>query len=368
MNFLQLISLIPFLIGTTTGFAPTAETNAQINERTVVQNVASAPALRGIYLTSQTVASPAGDRLLDAFKAVGGNMVVFDIQSSGGQLAYLSGLQTSIAIGNQKTQIADLPELMRKLHDKGFYAVARFVVFKNAFLAGKKPEWVLKRKGSNSRFSGRDGPVWLDVGNSDLQGYLIEIIKEIAAAGVDEIQLDYVRFPEAGAGGYIGYSYTGETSRTREQTITNFIADAAWELNWYGVKLSVDMFGIVVWDSISGRLIGQNVREISKYVDAIYPMPYPSHFGRGWGGHANPADEPYFFVQETAKKFLEQRAPESTTEIRPWLQGFVMRVSDFGPNYIREQIRALSDIGLGSFSVWNAANNYSMTLRAMESF
>lgn len=321
--------------------------------------------LKGIYLTVQTIASPRGDELIDQFKERGGNMIVFDIQS-GGQLAYPSTVPLSIELDNRLEMIPDLPALVRKLHDKNFYVVARFVLFKNGFLARKKPQWALKTKGTQRVFANRDGQVWLDPANPDLKNYLIDISRELAFNGADEIQFDYVRFPEGGKGGYIGYSYTGQGTSTQERTITNFIAQAADSIHDLHAKVSVDMFGIVVWDNISGRLIGQNVAQLAQHVDAIYPMPYPSHFGPGWGGHRNPADEPYFFVQETTKKFIEQ-AVGTQAQIRPWLQGFAMGVSIFGPNYIKEQIRALTDINTNSFAVWNAANNYWATLQALGS-
>ncbi len=112
-------------------------------------------------------------------------------------------------------------------------------------------------------------------------------------------------------------------------------------------------------------MIGQNIGELAKHIDAIYLMPYPSHFGYGWGGHKNPADEPYFFVQETTKKFIEQ-TQGTGVHIRPWLQGFMMRVTRYGPNYIREQVRALRDIGIDEFAVWNAANNYDVSFKGLQ--
>ena len=42
------------------------------------------------------------------------------------------------------------------------------------------------------------------------QKYLIDISLEIARAGFDEVQFDYVRFPEGGKGGAIYYSYAEE--------------------------------------------------------------------------------------------------------------------------------------------------------------
>ncbi|MEK9132428.1 MAG: putative glycoside hydrolase [Patescibacteria group bacterium] len=353
MNFLQLLALIPLsLFGSQTAADSLP--------------VATAPeSLHGIYFTSQTVALPSGEALADEFKKLGGNMIVFDIQDSNGKLAYMSNSPISIEIDNRKNQIPDLAATIKKYHDKGFYMTARFVLFKNGFLARNKPEWTLKRKGANSTFVSRDGPIWLDSGNQDLINYLTEIGQEIAIAGVDEIQFDYVRFPEGGKGGYIGYSYTGENEMTRDERLTQTVADLAYQLHYLGVKVSVDVFGIVVWDNVSWKVIGQNIAELGKYVDAIYPMPYPSHFGFGWGGHANPANEPYFFVQETTKKFVEQTVGTGV-QIRPWLQGFAMRVTNYGGWYVKEQVKALNDIGMDGWTIWNAANNYGVSFAGLK--
>lgn len=349
MKFAALLTLIPFSL-----FMAQAEVPPPVLPMT----------LHGIYLTSQTVGGNNLDQLLNDFSKLGGNMVVFDVQDSAGRLSYPSNVPISIEIGNGKDQIKNLAVTTKKLHDMGFYVVARYVLFKNGFLASRKPEWTLKNKWNNSTFVSRDGPIWLDAGNSDLKEYLLDVGYEIALAGVDEIQFDYLRFPEGGKGGYVNYKYTGVNEFTRDEVITNAVADLAGPLQFLNVKIGIDIFGIVVWDNVSWKVIGQNIRELAKYVDVLYPMPYPSHFGRGWGGHANPADEPYFFVQETTKKFLEQ-TKGTGVHIRPWLQGFAMRVTRYGGWYIQEQIKALNDIGVNEFAIWNASNNYAVAFAGL---
>jgi len=354
MPFFHFIALLPL---TLFGF------QSQPASTTQVPNFQAS--LHGIYLTSQTVVQKQGEDLMAEFAKLGGNMIVFDVQDSGGRLAYPSSLPISIEIDNRNDKIADLSATVQKIHDRGYYAVARFVLFKNGFVAGKKPAWTLKRKGTKNTFVSNDGPTWLDPGNPELKEYLTDISREIAAAGVDEIQFDYVRFPEGGRGGYVGYNFTGDNQFSRDQAMTNFVSEIATELHYLGVNVGVDIFGIVVWDNVSWKVIGQNVSELAKHVDAMYPMPYPSHFGYGWGGHKNPADEPYFFVQETTKKFVEQ-TKGTKVKIRPWLQGFAMKVTKYGPSYVREQVRSLHDIGIEEFSIWNARNDYSVSFGGLQ--
>lgn len=299
------------------------------------------------------------------FSKVGGNLIVFDVQDATGHLAYPSTLPVSMEINNRGTKIPDLAAAVDSLHKRGFYVAARFVLFNNPFLAHKKPEWVLKRKASNSLFIGKEGPIWLDPGNQELQNYLIGIAGEIALAGADEVQFDYVRFPDSGTTQHIPYSFTGDKTSSRDQTMTLFVSQAASIIHFLGANVSIDVFGINVWDNVSWKVIGQNIPELAKYVDVICPMPYPSHFGPGWGGHKNPADEPYFFVQETTKKFVSQTAGTGVT-IRPWLQAFTLRVSKYNAEYIREQVRALTDIGIDEFTLWNARNVYDIPFQGLQ--
>ncbi len=322
--------------------------------------VLPAQPLHGIYFTSNTIAHSRGDTILDQFSKVGGNMVIFDVQDANGHLAYPSNLPVSIQLKNRGVQIPDLAETVKRLHARNYYAVARFVLFKNPFIAAQKPAWTIKRKGTGSPFVSRDGPVWLDPANPELKAYLIDLAREIALSGVDEVQFDYVRFPESGTARNAPYDYTDKKTFTREQTILNFAKDAAAAVHFLGARVGLDIFGIVVWDNVSWKVIGQNVPELAKIVDVMYPMPYPSHFGPGWGGHRNPADEPYFFVKETTKKFVEQ-TKNSDVAIRPWLQGFALRVSRYTSEYVQEQIRGLTDIGIQEYAVWNARNEYGIT-------
>lgn len=318
--------------------------------------------MAGIYLAANTLVSKKGEFLVSELIKNGGNTIVVDVQA-GSKLSYPSTLPLSLELGNVGKQVLDMRAAIEKLHQKNMYVVGRFVLFKSQFLAALKKEWTLKDKRTGKPFANREGAIWLDSGNPELIAYYADICRELAELGFDEIQFDYVRFPEAGKNGYIGYTYTGMENTTREQTIVNAVTTLGQALHDKGVKVSIDVFGIIVWDKVSGPIIGQNITALAPHVDAIYPMSYPSHFGPGWGGHKNPGDEPYFFNYETTKKFVEQTAG-SGAQIRPWLQGFVYRTAKFDSEYVFQEIKAVTDLGLSQFVVWNAANNYPYVFKA----
>ena len=133
-----------------------------------------------------------------------------------------------------------------------------------------------------------------------------------------------------------------------------------------GLLLSIDMFGIVIWQrDVDVLVVGQDIAKIKQHVDIISPMLYPSHFSAGFGGVKNPADDPYRFVSdgiERMKDFVSQ-----DVVIRPWLQSFPLRVTrGFGPKYIRDQIDAARDAGGTGWLLWSPGNHYSDAYAAMQ--
>ena len=94
-------------------------------------------------------------------------------------------------------------------------------------------------------------------------------------AGFDEIQFDYVRFPSDGDLSLI--RYPGVHSQPMAWTIPAFSSTRAHRLHPLGARVSVDVFGLAATHDLG---IGQLPRRISRYVDAVYPMVYPSHYTR----------------------------------------------------------------------------------------
>lgn len=291
-------------------------------------------------------------------------MVIFDLKETAGEIFYDTQLPLAQEIGAVSLRIPDVKKLVRVLHRRGIYAVARLTVFKDAQLAKMKPEYALHRRSNGQVHNEGEVAEWLDPSHPGAQDYNIELAKEVAKLGVDEIQFDYIRFPTLGYNPDVFYYFQKEEpEKQKHEVIAEFLSRARKELQPYGVKLSIDVFGIIAWNEQSDiDATGQSISVLADYVDAVYPMVYPSHFGPGFGGHKNPADEPYFFIQDSVKKF--QSLIGERAEIIPWIQGFPYRVTNFNTQYLREQIRALEDLGIPSFAVWSAANRYDVSLPA----
>jgi len=148
--------------------------------------------------------------------------------------------------------------------------------------------------------------------------------------------------------------------------IADFVAYAREQLNPLGARVSVDIFGYAA-SVPAAEGIGQDFVEISRHVDVISPMVYPSHYSTGWFGSKVPDAEPYVTISGAMKDTREKLLPlEQSGEkpiIRPWIQDFtatwVKGHIKYGKHEVEEQIRALTDNGIDEFLLWNASNKYT---------
>ena len=124
-----------------------------------------------------------------------------------------------------------------------------------------------------STVAGKDNHnlTWLDPYNKDSWPYLIEIAREAVEKGFDEIQFDYVRFPNDGSKKSMSYNSNG---KAKYEAINEFLAYARQELP--GVVLSADVFGIILESPADTEDIGQYLEYVGKDIAYISPMVYPS--------------------------------------------------------------------------------------------
>ncbi|HVN70879.1 MAG TPA: putative glycoside hydrolase, partial [Desulfomonilia bacterium] len=286
----------------------------------------------------------------EKLRRLGGNTLVFDAKDDMGAITYHSPIPAKYCPNEHYTpNIEELPKMIEFLHHQGIHVVARVVVFKDEIMTRAKPEWCMNRE-----------KFWLNPGNPEVQEYVLTIIRELAESGLDEIQLDYVRYFADGK------TTAGKEGLARTDVIAGFLKKVHDITAPKGVLLSMDMFGIVVWQrDVDVLVVGQDVIKIKPHVDIISPMLYPSHFSAGFAGVKNPADDPYRFVFNGMKRMKELVG--DGVVIRPWLQSFPLRVTrGFGPKYIKTQIEAGNDAGGTGWLLWSPGNHYRDAYIAMQ--
>lgn len=314
---------------------------------------------RALYLSfygagSQALREPA----LDLIRNSGGllNSVVIDVKGDRGLIAFKTSTALAHEIGADKTiTIPDLPALIKRLHGEGIYAIARIVVFKDEPLASVRTDLAVKTS-VGSVFHDLENLAWSDPFRREVWDYNIDIAVEAARAGFDEIQFDYLRFPDTKN---IRFS-EANTMKSRREAITAFLSEARQRLMPYNVYLAADIFGYVCWNT-DDTGIGQALDDILALVDYVSPMLYPSGFTFGIPGYRDPVQHPYEIVRLSLDK-ARARTGAPPQKFRPWLQAFKDYAFDrrtFDSDEMQPQIRAAEEFGSDGWMIWNPRNVYT---------
>src|SRR3546814_14265469 len=84
---------------------------------------------------------------------------------------------------------------------------------------------------------------------------------------------------------------------------------------------------------------------MSRVVDYLAPMIYPSHWGSGQFGVASPINQPYEITNRSLAEF--QRVSEgSGVRLVPWIQDFDLAGVHYGPEEVRAQTQAARALGI----------------------
>lgn len=309
---------------------------------------------KGVYLAASSVARPAFfDSALASVKEGKGNAVIFDVK--GGGVLYRSGAPMATELDLVRS-IYDLPAVIEKLHAEGFEVMGRFVAIKDEAFTNKRPDTRVKHPET-----GRTLSPWIDPANDDAIRFNMEVICELAAAGIDEINLDYIRFSTAEVGA-LGV-FSGQEKADR---LEKFIRAARETIDRCGPKtrLGLSTYAILGWSyDINVATLGQDVRRFAPLVDVISPMAYPATFSVNayYDPAKNPGSRMYYLVYRTMMGYRELLGPEHSWKLRPWIQGYGVTTKN-----MQDQIKAVYDSGSCGYQVWNANNNYAPTYAAMK--
>ena len=291
------------------------------------------------------------------------NALVIDVKGDRGMIPYRSSVPLATEVGGQKIiTVRDAEGLMALFKEKGVYTIARIVVFKDNLLASARPDLAVKTP-SGEPWRDRESLAWVDPFRKEVWDYNIQIAVEAAKLGFDEIQFDYVRFPDSHSPRFSQPS----TEEARVKAITGFLQEARSKLAPYNVFTAADIFGYVCWN-LNDTDIGQKLDPIASAVDYLSPMLYPSGFQFGIPGFRNPVQNPYEIVYLSLKK-AQERTKISPLRFRPWLQAFKDYAFDrrqFNGKELRDQISASEKFGSQGWMLWNPVNQYTAAAESLK--
>ena len=302
--------------------------------------------IKGIYLNSYDFVN------LDKMSSIKAiidetvvNTLVIDVKTDHGHLMYDSNVQESYEINNERVKFnkTSLEELKT---NHNLYLIGRVVAFQDPLFAKTYEDSSVFNSKTNSIFS-KNGQYFLDPSDQKSRNYVLNIAIEACNLGFDEIQFDYIRYPDAVNNHLVYKEESNFENRTRN--INSFLYEATKILHGEGCLVSADIFGYVL-QSESDNGIGQHLETIVKSVDFISPMVYPSHYSNGSFGYKYPNKHPYEVVTAALNDGLYRGT--KVEQLRPYLQGFWHTPKD-----VRLNIKAAEDIGL-DWIIWNNSSVY----------
>lgn len=316
--------------------------------------------LRGVYVRGTTAGGRAFPRLLDRLAARRMNAVVLDAKDYDGWLTYPSRVPLARAVGAVKDPpIADLEATIAMAHARAIRVVVRIACFEDEIVAKHRPGLSVQSK------AGRAYPIgWLDPSHPEAQGYVLDLMREALAAGADEIELDYVRYPVLGIKN--ADFHLGERGLSQTDVITDFVRRAHKLTASRGVPLSLDIFGVVAFGKREDiDRLGQDPARLAAECEALSPMVYPSHYAPGFAGLEVPGDHPEL-VGMAVRALVRQidHVPRRAV-IRPWLQAMRHESPAFSPGYVVREIRSSDEAGGEGWLMWNPGQDYGATWQAV---
>jgi len=319
------------------------------------------------------------DEYIDLIERSELNAIVIDLKSDLrddlGLVYYDSQVPLAQELGLAADYI-DMRGLVQRLKEKGIYTIARIQLFSHDnVLSDARPEWSIRVRETGEVYAdypaGRNGGIryaYLDPTNENVWDYNIQLGVEAAQMGFDEINYDYIRFPDwygdkASFAEELLFSEPIDPVKDPDrmfEVLTEFMDQAHRAVNGAGAKMSIDVFGRVVLGK--SLTIAQDIRRMGAHADYIAPMPYPSLWWQGAFDIPSPLDEPYALIDAANAAGLEQIEGQYA-RLRPWLQDHTdpwsYKVVEYGPAEVRAQIDATEKYPeISGWMLYDSANAY----------
>jgi len=322
--------------------------------------------VRGIYLTRYSVPNKTKINEWVSFaKSTNINAFVIDVKDDDGFMLFETDAASKFVPEANKRAFYtkdEIKEILTELKKQGIYVIARIVCFKDPSYARAHPDRALVYKDTGESYMGIYKVPWASAYDRNLWEYNASVAVEAAQVGFDEIQYDYVRFPELTKENRKRVNLRQVGNESFAEAIHKFLIYSKKRLEPYNIPLAADIFGLVS-TAVDDVGIGQYWEAISNVVDYVCPMIYPSHYANGSFGLSVPDAYPYETVYRSLEDALRRNLNIPTpAKIRPWLQSFtatwVKGHITYGEEEIKKQIQAARDLEIKEYMLWNASNRY----------
>ncbi len=279
------------------------------------------------------------------------NAVELDLKDESGTVGWNAPVPLAHEIGAVRP-VVDLAGAVRLLHGKGVRVIGRLVCFRDPILAqaawqaGNRNEVI--QTPDRGIYGGYGG--FTNFASAPVRRYQIDVAVAAARVGVDEILYDYVRRPDGPLSTMVFPGLTG----TPEQSIVSFLAQTRTALAPYDTYLGASVFGVAATRPTE---VAQDIPAMAEHLDYVSAMVYPSHWGPGEYGVADPNAQPYDIVLRSLEDF-QKDVRGTGARVVPWLQDFSLGI-DYGPAQVDDEIRGAHDAGIDEFLLWDPSVTYT---------
>lgn len=297
---------------------------------------------RAVHIVGEAVANSL-ETYIEMAKTTELNALMIDLKEEHGVVWYNSENAIANEIGSVRN-LFNLETVTTRAHDEDLYVIGRMVAFNDPIAARAIPEMAVLDTSTGGPLNAR-GQWFLDPTDPETRAFVLELSAEACSMGVDEIQFDYLRFPDIGRD--VAQFDGGSDPEIMTPTITSFLTEAVETLHPLGCAVGADIFGFLTTAQGDGG-IGQRWEDMTQILDVASPMVYPSHYDSGWYGFEDPNANPGPMVSNALEDAVERLS--RNVVVRPWLQDFSYTAAQ-----VRAQIDSAERHGLG-WMLWNAVS------------
>jgi hypothetical protein len=316
-------------------------------------------AARGLYFNGPLASRLGSKGIIRAVRQARLDAAVINLKDGQGRVLYDTKIEVLQA--QKRPFLREAPSLMRRLRKAGVYTIGRIVCFSDPVLPRLHPERAVldgrpRKNGELWAATGRRN-TWLDPYNTANHDVIVALAVEAEALGVDEIQLDYFRFPVDETTRYA--VFPAQVDTPRRQVLLGLLRRIDEAIH---IPVGVDVFGLTAFRTGDRAGLGQSLEDWAMHVEVFTPMLYVNGMGL-WLRREEERRAMRLVAAGTAR--LRRRLGHGPV-IRPFLQAFAQGADYYTPEFIAEQISGARRGGADGFLFWHPASDYRMVRAGMK--